>query len=702
MLLLAATLRWVEPGLVELKYDEAHVTALALQVTGGDFWPVLSGGTSWGIQRPALDVYLLAAALALGGRHVEAAVWGVGALGLLAVALTYALGRRIGGARVGLLAALFMAANPWLVFYDRKLWAHIQVVFSVVLLRLAWELVVRRRGWAAFWFPVIVALQGLTHILAVAQALSWLGGFASAPRRWLRWQTLGGLAVGVVLVAPYLVALARGYLTSGLTPGQAATGVATQVGSWASVTPVAAWRQAASLFAGVGLTGLVGLPASQSVWWQAANALVVPVLLVMGLGLVRILVHAAGGATADENVTQNEKPSSWIRGFSRFLASRVRPAKASNPAPHQDVFRIASQGDSPREVRAARLLLAWTIGPLLALGVGLVPVYLQYWTILLPLPALYFAFGLDGLAGRGQQSRANWQFALRSAGGALAGVFTAALVVVWIGSHVALLSAVDAGAGGAAFGVSLKRWQVTLAEARSWAARLGTQEIRVAVDGVDPGYDGEPAAVALLVGNPPWARFVAPASPPALLLSYDRPSLYLLTIQSPETEQAHDRLGERVWEGELAAGHAPARLYRLPHAQAADLGIQRLDPPPAFDAGLALLGYRFPDAARAEKPFQVTLVWRVLDPPPAVRTSDMTAFNHVLAAGDERVGQVDGLALLSRDWWPGDVLVQSYLLTLPAGTYRWRVGLYSRTEGGRAQLADGGGDFVDLGPLVVR
>ncbi len=642
---MAAALRWSEPELVEFKYDEAHVTALAMQVTGGNFWPVLSGGTSWGIQRPALDVYLLAAPLALGGRHVEAAVWGVAALGLLAVAMTYALGRRIAGERVGVLAALFMAANPWLVFYDRKLWAHIQVVFSVALLWLAWEVVVRRRGRAAFWFPVIAGLQGLTHILAVAQALSWLGGFASAPRRWWRWQTLGGLGAGVALVTPYLIALAREYLARGLTPGKAATDVATQVGSWASVTPAAAWRQAASLFAGVGLTGLVGLPASHSIWWQAANALAVPLLLVMGLGFAltirQISLHNAG----------------------------------------------------------ARLLLAWTVGPILALGTGLVPVYLQYWTILLPLPALYFALGLDGLV-RGVQRLIGEERSASRVAIASAAVFAMAVAFIWIGSYGALLSAVDAGAGGAAFGVSLKRWQVTLAEARSWAARLGTQEIRVAVDGVDPGYDGEPAAVALLVGNPPWARFVAPASPPALLLSYDRPSLYLWTIHSPETEQALDRLGERVWECELAEGHAPARLYRLPPAQAADLGIQRLDPLPAFDAGLALIGYRFSDAAQAEKPFQVTLVWRVLDPPPAVRVRDVTAFNHILAAGDERVGQVDGLALLSRDWWPGDVLVQSYLLTLPAGTYRWRVGLYSRADGGRAQVSNGG-DFVELGPLIV-
>ena len=54
----------------------------------------------------------------------------------------------------------------------------------------------------------------------------------------------------------------------------------------------------------------------------------------------------------------------------------------------------------------------------------------------------------------------------------------------------------------------------------------------------------------------------------------------------------------------------------------------------------------------------MTLLWRVLDPPTEVRQRDFTAFNHVVDANGERIAQVDGLALLSRDWWSGDVLVQ--------------------------------------------
>ncbi|MEZ4661383.1 MAG: hypothetical protein R2911_27855 [Caldilineaceae bacterium] len=161
ILLLAAALRWIPLDLVPYSYDEAHITGMAQGVAAlSGYLPLLSGGTTLGIQRSALDVYLLALPLILTGGRVEGAVWGVGALGILAVALTYALGRQVGGKQrgelVGLLASLYMAANPWLVFYDRKLWAHIQVLFSVTPLWLAWRAVVptdeesstnRRAGW---------------------------------------------------------------------------------------------------------------------------------------------------------------------------------------------------------------------------------------------------------------------------------------------------------------------------------------------------------------------------------------------------------------------------------------------------------------------------------------------------------------------------------------------------------------------------
>ena len=646
VLLLAAALRWMQPGLVEFKYDEVNITRQALGLLSGGPLPVLSGGTTLGIQRGALDVYLLALPLALIGQHVEAAVWWLAALGVVAVALTYVLGRRVGGPAVGLLAALFMATNPWLITYDRKLWAHIQVAFSVLLLILAWDVVVRRRRWAAFWFPVVAALQILAHVLAVAQALSWLGAFLVAPRRWWRREAGFGLLAGGSLLIPYAWALATRWLARdvGAVPLAAPTVTASTASALGMIR--GAWLQAFYLFGGAGISSLAGLTSASTLAWRAGDWIALVAVLLMAAGVARSLL--------------------WARRGSHAIGTR--------------------------------LLLAWTVGPVVVFSLGRMPIPTQYWTVLLPLPALYLALGLGGVGA--------WFARVTSKRTAVLGMAVAACVfaLVWASSYGALLAVVDAGAGARAFGVPLARWQSVLAATREWAERVGTEEVRVAVAGVDPGYDSEPATVAMLIGNPPWARFVAPQQPAALLLSHDRPSLYLWTIDDKETEALLGRVGEQVWQQPLGMGRADARLYRLPPAASADLGIPltQLSPEPVFDAGLELAGYAFPETVRAGEEAVITLVWRVLDPPPEVQQRDFTAFNHVVTGNDDLVAQVDGLALLSRDWWPGDVLVQRYKIVVPKpGAYTWRVGLYSRADGGRAQVSTGG-DHVDLGPLIVR
>ena len=613
-------------------------------VSGGPL-PILSGGTSLGIQRGALDVYLLALPLALLGKHIEAAVWGLAVLGVIAVALTYVLGRRVGGPFVGLMAALFMAVNPWLIAYDRKLWAHIQVVFSVLLLILAWDVVVRRRRWAAFWFPVVAALQVLAHVLAVLQALSWLGAFLVAPRRWWRRETGLGIMAGAGLMIPYTWALANRWLDR-----SAAT---------ATLAP--------------------GIPDSAT----------------SGLGTLRGRLAAS---VLSVHRRWHKQPGRVDGGVERRLASDRVSGDPGRRSDRMGLVRTCIWARGGSRALGARLLLAWTVGPVVALSLGVIPVATQYWTVLLPLPALYLALGLEG--------GGVWLARRVSPRAVGAGVAVAACVVAlsWVGSYGALLRAVDAGAGARAFGVPLARWQQVLTATRESAVDLGTQEVRVAVAGVDPGYDSEPAAVAMLLGSPPWARFVAPQEPAALLLSHDRPSLYLWAIEDPGTEALLGKVGELIWQKPLGDGHAAASLYRLPPAETADLGIPlvKLSPEPVFDAGMALIGYAFPESAHAGDEIEVTLLWRVLDPPTEVRQRDFTAFNHVVDASGERVAQVDGLALLSRDWWPGDVLVQRYKIAVPnPGAYTWRVGLYSRSDGGRSQVSLGG-DSVDLGPLIVR
>ncbi len=643
LLALAAGLRWMQPGLVEYKYDEAHIASLALDVARGGGWPLLSGGTTLGLPRSAFDVYLLALPLVGIARRPEAAVWFLGSLGVLAVALTYGLGRRVGGERVAVLAGLYMACNPWLVAYDRKLWAHIQVVFSVALLWVAWEVVVAARRRVSLLFPILAALQLLSHVLALVQALSWLGALLVAPRRWAQRFMAAGVFVAALLLAPYAYALA----------GQGGGLNSPAASAARSAGGTERWLFARQVLGGTGLSSLVGLRADATLLWRTAELASWLVLLLALLGLIRAAL--------------------WLR--------------------------------SPRRRDGGKLLLAWTVGPLLALAFGPLRVYPQYWTALLPLPALYVALGADGLMAGTRRRSPEAKGWVHAAGAAA----VAALVLLWAASYAGVLSAWDGGAGSAAAGIPLKRWQSTLALARQWAQAAGTDQVKVVVNGIDPGQEHEPAVVASLIGSPPYARFLAPTTPAPLLLSDSVDSLYLWALSAPDAGAPLARLGQEVWQGELAAGVPPARLYRLPAAGAAGLAYTALQPPPTFDAGLQLLGYAFPEAPtgasgssdQGTRTVDVTLFWRVLDPPAAVKSGDYTAFNHVLNDSGERVAQADGMALLSRDWWPGDILVQPYRVELPPGDYTWRVGLYSRADGRRAQV-NGGSDAVDLHPLQVR
>ena len=632
ILWLSAGLRWYQPGLVEFKYDEAHILGMAQSVARGQSWPLLSGGTSIGLPRAALDVYLLAPALALTQGSPLAAVLWLGMLGVLAVALTYLLGRMMAGPWVGLFAAAYMGLNPWLIFYDRKLWAHIQVLFSVLLLLLAWQVVVRGSRRAAFWFPVVAALQLLTHVLALVQVLSWLAAGLLAPRRWLRRSTLWGALVGLGIMFPYFLALVGRAVVRGKVPPLIA---AASASAPTPQTLLDRWELAWRLLTGDGIFELAGV-GNRTLPWDH--------LLVWAGGVVGLILLA---------------------GVLRTLLMLRRPS---------------SRG-------TAALLLVWGLGPILALSLGPLTIYLQYWTVWLPLPGLFFALGLSW------PLSAPLRKTPRVLAPLLAGALLLVLALLWGAAWGSTLARIQQGMGRATFGRPLQTWQLAMHQARFWARKYQLDQVKVLARGVDPGQESEPAAIADLIGNPPYARFLDLAGAnPGLLLHEQQPSLYLTTTDT--MRDALLALGQEIWTG---PGPQPLRLYWLPPASRASIPITPLEPPAVFDVGVALVGYLFPQPWPAGQPVQPMLVWHMREPGPQAWQGDYTAFNHIVRAQDgSMAAQRDGMAMLSRDWWPGDVLYQLYPLSLEEpGSYLWRTGLYSRPQGTRAQLSQGG-DTVDI------
>lgn len=101
---------------------------------------------------------------------------------------------------------------------------------------------------------------------------------------------------------------------------------------------------------------------------------------------------------------------------------------------------------------------------------------------------------------------------------------------------------------------------------------------------------------------------------------------------------------------------------------------------------------------------RLTLYWRATRQP----GQDFTAFVHLIDGAGRVVTQKDqvpgvDLAYTPLTWWPGDIVADEHVLdlpaNLPAGTYRYRVGLYVSATGEQQPIASGGqllGNFVIL------
>jgi hypothetical protein len=101
----------------------------------------------------------------------------------------------------------------------------------------------------------------------------------------------------------------------------------------------------------------------------------------------------------------------------------------------------------------------------------------------------------------------------------------------------------------------------------------------------------------------------------------------------------------------------------------------------------------------------LTLYWQAV----AEMKTDYTVFVQLLNSAGQVIAQVDQQPLAgaapTMTWLPGEILADSYTLTLPAdlppGDYHLIAGLYNAVTGER--LPSGAGqDFVELSPLTVK
>ncbi len=210
ILLLAAGLRFYRLDLVEYKLDEANLSRMALDMATGRGIPLRGIGSSVGLPNGPLSVWLLAIPYAFSRSPIVATGF-VAALNVLAVAMTFALARRMFGARAAWVSALLFATAPWAVINSRKLWAQdLLPPFVVGYLWTGYLAFAKNKAWWVVIHTLILSACIQLHYSAltfVPLTLVWI--IVLWWKRW-PWKVMAAaLFVGLASVTPFAYQIIR-------------------------------------------------------------------------------------------------------------------------------------------------------------------------------------------------------------------------------------------------------------------------------------------------------------------------------------------------------------------------------------------------------------------------------------------------------------------------------------------------------------
>jgi hypothetical protein len=229
-----------------------------------------------------------------------------------------------------------------------------------------------------------------------------------------------------------------------------------------------------------------------------------------------------------------------------------------------------------------------------------------------------------------------------------------------------------------------------------------------AVSTITPGQFHTPAVAALTLRNPA----VQPRwfdGRESLLLPNESDATLVIPGFTPIPPALQPYLAAATSTAELPMRpddlDRPVRLYSVDGPAAIAAALARLTPPAgqtpaAFGESIELLGYGLSSpTARPGETVTLLTAWRLGQPLPGA-----ALFAHLIGP-DALVAQADSLGAPGESWTVGDVLLQLHTLTLPAdaapGDYPLAVGVYTRPDGAR-RLLPNGGDMLTLTTLSLR
>ncbi len=666
ILLLAAGLRLTRLDLIEFKYDEATWARSGLAIVHEGRFPALGMISSLGPHHPPLMSYILAPPFALSRDPRLAAGW-VALLGVVAVGLTYWIGRTYFGYRAGLLAALLFAACPWAVTHSRKIWTQNRAALTLLFISAILALVTRRKSWAltgalvAAGFLVSIHLGGLAFFFVLLLvAILFLRHIKPAP-------LLVGLVLVVLILSPYLLYDARhgwpNLRALANLPGQEAT------------LDLQAPRMAALIAGGYHLEDLAG---------ERYLDFLASILNLRWLDLLEMALL-------------------WV-GLAWLVWQVVREA-------------LAHRGRLSQEGAARLVLLLWFSVPVALQLRHVTPVHPHDLNTLYPVQHLIVALLLAGMMEWGKRKMPHVSrftfYVLRFT--FYACVLFVVLLLVW---HVylqeTLLTFVDAYDTPGGYGAPVKYTLAATRQAEELQAKIGDAELVILLPGADPRYDGQASVFDVLLG--PGVR---PVDGRRALVLPARPAVYLA---DPGAEPALTLLAEMDAEDAPAlplrgGSDATYRFFRWQPATVTAPYPWEGDPVrwalagSGQASGVTLLGYDWSGDPRPGGTLRWTLYWRVEELPSASGglggVSDVHWFNHLVDGEGAHWGQMDGVGFPASGWRVGDTVLTWFDVAIsddaPPPPYFIRSGMYTYPDIVNISLLDAAGnpagEFIELGPV---
>ncbi len=165
-------------------------------------------------------------------------------------------------------------------------------------------------------------------------------------------------------------------------------------------------------------------------------------------------------------------------------------------------------------------------------------------------------------------------------------------------------------------------------------------------------------------------------------------------IVHPSALPLHPALSKEL--ASLGIDAQPLGTFTYYEVSGSVIDLFDIEPEASFGQEIALLSH---DLRSSADSLELKTIWRVVRP----TDGDRRIFFHLLDEAGNIAAQDDGLGAPAQHWQAGDIIIQHHAIKLPASPdhFEARVGVYDPQSGARL-LTGEGAEFVTVGPAAVQ